>query len=164
AALAALDRSEPLLTGADDATRAGWHLQKGRAYLRAGDYDAAENYARRALDEGAGELDEGAVEPTSSSPLQFPSGSAPFAAEARAQASIEALAAERDSLSAAARAQLFALESESAVLSGDLASALALCRSCADAYTSIGRAVDAAEALLERVLVAVRGPGANTAE
>jgi transcriptional regulator with GAF, ATPase, and Fis domain/tetratricopeptide (TPR) repeat protein len=83
--------------------------------------------------------------------------------QARADASIEALLAERDSLSATARAQLLALQAESASLAGDVAVAAQKCRECAEAYQSLGRAVDAAEALLERVLVSLRAAAPDLA-
>ncbi|HHH29747.1 MAG TPA: tetratricopeptide repeat protein, partial [Polyangiaceae bacterium] len=77
---------------------------------------------------------------------------------ARAQGSIDALAAERESLGAVQRAQLFALEAEASALSGDFDSAQQKCSACADAYEKLRRPVDAAEALLERVLFEVRDP------
>lgn len=75
---------------------------------------------------------------------------------ARAQTSIEALEAEHDSLGQAHRAQLLALQAESAGLSGDVDGAQQRCLDCANAYETLGRSVDAAEALLERVLLMVR--------
>lgn len=77
---------------------------------------------------------------------------------ARAQGSIDALAQERDSLGSVQQAQLFALEAEAAALSGDFDSAQQKCSACAEAYEQLRRPVDAAEALLERVLFEVRDP------
>src|SRR5207249_539201 len=48
-------------------------------------------------------------------------------------------------------------------LAADLDLAESKCLACADAYKQLGRSVDAAEALLERVLVAVRREGADAA-
>jgi transcriptional regulator with GAF, ATPase, and Fis domain len=81
--------------------------------------------------------------------------------QARAQAAVDQLAAERGSLSAASQAQLASLEADCAALAGDLATAQAKCDECAAAYEKLGRSVDAAEALLERVLFAVRGAKAD---
>ncbi|WP_235879911.1 sigma 54-interacting transcriptional regulator [Polyangium aurulentum] len=80
---------------------------------------------------------------------------------ARARVSIDALALQRDDLGPHQRAQLYALEAEHASRSGDLASAERLCRACAEAYEAIGRGIDAAEARLERVLVASALPDAD---
>ena len=77
--------------------------------------------------------------------------------EARAQASLAALAAERSSLSGAARAQLLALEAESLAHSGDLELGARKCIACAEAYHELGRRTDAAEALFESVLITLRG-------
>ncbi|MCC6521738.1 MAG: sigma 54-interacting transcriptional regulator [Polyangiaceae bacterium] len=84
--------------------------------------------------------------------------------QARARASIDALAAERRSLSPAAQAQLLALEADSAALADDLATASHKCLACASAYADLGRPVDAAEALLERVGFLVRAKTTPTAE
>ncbi len=70
---------------------------------------------------------------------------------AKAQASIDALAAERSELGQGHQAQLLALEAESAALSGDIDTAEERCRRCAEAYEALGRNIDAAEARLERV-------------
>jgi transcriptional regulator with GAF, ATPase, and Fis domain/tetratricopeptide (TPR) repeat protein/predicted Ser/Thr protein kinase len=75
---------------------------------------------------------------------------------ARARASIEVLAAERESLGLTAQAQLYALEAECAALGGDLETAQHKSLACAEAYERLRRPVDAAEALLERVLFRVR--------
>ena len=83
--------------------------------------------------------------------------------QARAQASIDALRAERALLNRGALAQLLALEAELASLVGQLQLAVEKCTACARAYRAMQRPVDAAEALLERVLVEVRIDGANAA-
>ncbi len=82
--------------------------------------------------------------------------------QARAEASIEALAAERSSLSMTARAQLLALEAERAGLAGEFDLAQQKALACADAYQAMGRGTDAAEALLERVLLALNATPADT--
>jgi transcriptional regulator with GAF, ATPase, and Fis domain len=82
---------------------------------------------------------------------------------ARARVSIDALVLQRDDLGPHQRAQLYALEAEHASRSGDLASAERLCRACAEAYDAIDRGIDAAEARLERVLVASALPEADAA-
>ena len=84
--------------------------------------------------------------------------------QARARASIDALVAERASLGPAAAAQLLGLEAESAALADDLVTASARCLECASAYADLGRPVDAAEALLERVLFLARAGGAVAGE
>ncbi|MEM6789453.1 MAG: sigma 54-interacting transcriptional regulator [Myxococcota bacterium] len=76
----------------------------------------------------------------------------------RGRRSIETLAADRDGLGAVQRAQLLALEAEAAVLEGRDDEAAAHCAACAEAYTSLGRPVDAAEAMLERIALALEGP------
>jgi transcriptional regulator with GAF, ATPase, and Fis domain/predicted Ser/Thr protein kinase len=83
---------------------------------------------------------------------------------ARAQGSIEALTNERDSLGAVQQAQLVALEAEASALAGDYESAQQKCSSCGDAYEALRRPVDAAEALLERVLFQMRGSDPDVAE
>ena len=83
---------------------------------------------------------------------------------ARAKASIDDLAAERELLAPGAQAQLLALEAEAAVLAGEHALAGDACLRCADAYLALGRSLDAAEALLERVLVRVRDASASPPE
>jgi serine/threonine-protein kinase PknK len=71
---------------------------------------------------------------------------------ARARVSIDALAAERAALAPHQRAQLLALEAEHAQRAGDLEAAATLCGECAEVYEQLGRAIDAAEAHLERAL------------
>ncbi|MBM4375828.1 MAG: sigma 54-interacting transcriptional regulator [Deltaproteobacteria bacterium] len=78
---------------------------------------------------------------------------------ARAQASLDALAAERDRLSGAARAQLLGLEAESCVLAGELELGQEKLVASAEIYQELGRLSDAAEALLERILVLAKVPG-----
>jgi serine/threonine-protein kinase PknK len=80
---------------------------------------------------------------------------------ARAQASLDALAADRESLSATAQAQLLALEAETCDIGGDSDLGLHKCLACAEAYQRLGRRTDAAEALLERVLIAARRSDAD---
>ncbi len=75
---------------------------------------------------------------------------------ARAEASLDTLAKERNSLSSIARAQLLALEAESFTLVDSFEAALDKCAACAAAYEQLGRSSDAAEALFERVLIACR--------
>ncbi|MBI4704217.1 MAG: sigma 54-interacting transcriptional regulator [Deltaproteobacteria bacterium] len=81
----------------------------------------------------------------------------------RARASIETLAQQRERLAPAAQAQLLGLEGESAAVAGELAHGAEACRQCACAYEKLGRSVDAAEALLERVLLLARS-GTESAE
>ncbi|MDC3955068.1 sigma 54-interacting transcriptional regulator [Polyangium jinanense] len=73
---------------------------------------------------------------------------------ARARVSIDQLALQRSELGLSQRAQLLSLEAEHAARSGDPAAAERLCRACAESWESLGRGVDAAEARLERVLIA----------
>ncbi|MBW2537960.1 MAG: serine/threonine protein kinase, partial [Deltaproteobacteria bacterium] len=80
---------------------------------------------------------------------------------ARARASIDALAAERDSLGQSAQAQLLALEAEQAAIEGDLTTAGDACLQCALAYEKLGRSIDAAEARLERVVWLARADAAE---
>ncbi|AKT42628.1 sigma 54-interacting transcriptional regulator [Chondromyces crocatus] len=80
---------------------------------------------------------------------------------AKAKVAIDALVADRGSMPPYQRAQLLALEAEHAARSGDVAGAASLCLSCAEAYEAMGLRVDAAEARLERVLLAVGLPGAE---
>lgn len=72
----------------------------------------------------------------------------------RARGSIERLAEQRAQLSPAQRAQLSGLEAELAARQGDVASAISLYATAASAYEALGHTADAAEALMESVLVA----------
>ncbi len=83
---------------------------------------------------------------------------------ARAHTSIDLLAAERKALGQVQQAHLLALEGELAGLSGDVARARDCCGACADAYEEMRRPVDAAEALLERVVFSVGSPEAELGE
>jgi tetratricopeptide (TPR) repeat protein len=80
---------------------------------------------------------------------------------AKAGVSIDALAAEREALPPHQRAQLLALQAEQAARAGDLSLAVRLCEDCAEAYEATGRRIDAVEARLERVLLAVGLPGSD---
>jgi len=80
---------------------------------------------------------------------------------ARARMSMDALAEQRRDLPPHQLAQFLALEAEYASRSGDMSSGAALCGQCADAYDTIGRPIDAAEARLERVLMAAASSGAD---
>jgi transcriptional regulator with GAF, ATPase, and Fis domain len=80
---------------------------------------------------------------------------------ARARVSLDTLAAERHELPPQQAAQLLALEAEYAQRSGDTALADRLCLQAAEAYQAMGRAVDEAEARLERVLYIASRPDAD---
>ncbi|MCK6586263.1 MAG: protein kinase, partial [Polyangiaceae bacterium] len=82
---------------------------------------------------------------------------------ARARASLDALEEQRGDLPPQQLAQLLALDAEYAAQSGDLAGAERLCEECARAYEAMGRSIDAAEALLERVLFGAAGPRPDAA-
>ncbi|HZF47991.1 MAG TPA: sigma 54-interacting transcriptional regulator [Polyangiaceae bacterium] len=82
---------------------------------------------------------------------------------ARARVSLDALQEQRGDLPPQQLAQLLALEAEHAAQSGDLAGAERLCEECARAYEAMGRSIDAAEALLERVLFGAAGPAPDPA-
>lgn len=71
---------------------------------------------------------------------------------ARAGASIERLAEQRDKLSPNARAQLLGLEAELATRMGDIERGGRLYGLCAEAYEAVARPLDAAEARLEGIL------------
>ena len=71
---------------------------------------------------------------------------------ARASASIEKLAGQRDDLSPVARAQLVGLEAELAMRLGDTERAARLYERCAEVYEATGRPLDGAEARLEGIL------------
>jgi transcriptional regulator with GAF, ATPase, and Fis domain len=80
---------------------------------------------------------------------------------ARARGSIDRVAAKRDDLSPAARAQLLGLEAEHAARTGDGARAARLYEETAVAWASQGRTHDAAESRLEGLLARAREPGAS---
>jgi serine/threonine-protein kinase PknK len=80
---------------------------------------------------------------------------------ARAAASIEQLASQREELPAGSAAQLMGLEAELSARSGDVGRASSLYERCAAAYEALSRNVDAAEARIEAVLVATRSGDAE---
>ncbi len=77
---------------------------------------------------------------------------------ARARSALATLAEQRDELTAIHRAQLVGLEAELASCTGELTAAADLYEQCAKAYDELGRNLEAAEARLEGVLAAARGP------
>src|SRR5262249_34099082 len=79
------------------------------------------------------------------------------------RASIDRLAAQRDQLAPAARAQLLGLEAEHAARTGDVARGARLYEAAAEAWTAQGRAHDAAESRLEGLPVRA-GTGGFPAE
>ncbi|MDB4937878.1 MAG: putative sensory histidine kinase YfhA [Labilithrix sp.] len=81
---------------------------------------------------------------------------------ARAGASIERLAEQRDKLSPNARAQLLGLQAELATRMGEIDRGARLYELCAEAYDAVARPLDAAEARLEGILTRVGG-GENAA-
>jgi serine/threonine-protein kinase PknK len=83
---------------------------------------------------------------------------------ARARASIESLAAQKDQMSAAFRADLLGHQADLAARTGDMATAAALYTECADARAAQGRPLDAAEARLEGILAKVREGSAKAPE
>ena len=78
---------------------------------------------------------------------------------ARAAASIEKLAEQRDKLSPNARAQLLGLQAELATRMGDIDRAARLYDLCAEAYEAVARPLDAAEARLEGILTRLGAAG-----
>jgi transcriptional regulator with GAF, ATPase, and Fis domain/tetratricopeptide (TPR) repeat protein len=80
---------------------------------------------------------------------------------ARASASIESLLAQKDQLSAVARADLLGLQADLLARTGELARAAELYEACAAAREAQGRPLDAAEAELEGLLVRTRDPSAK---
>jgi serine/threonine-protein kinase PknK len=80
---------------------------------------------------------------------------------ARARARIDELAAERGALTSRVEAQLRGVEADLYAQSGNVEKALERYDACAAAYESLSRNADAAEALLEGVLVAARAPSAD---
>jgi serine/threonine-protein kinase PknK len=83
---------------------------------------------------------------------------------ARARASIESLAAQKDQLSAAFRADVLGHQADLAARTGDMARAATLYTECADARAAQGRPLDAAEARLEGILAKVREGSAKAPE
>jgi transcriptional regulator with GAF, ATPase, and Fis domain len=81
----------------------------------------------------------------------------------RARASIDALEEQREELPALMKPQLLGREAELAVQQGQHARATELFDQCAEAFASIGHGVDSAEARLEAVLAAARGPSPELA-
>jgi serine/threonine-protein kinase PknK len=75
---------------------------------------------------------------------------------ARARSTIETLQEQRAELSAVLRAQLLGLEAELELRQGNGETAVRKYDACADAFESLNRCVDAAEARLEGVLAAAR--------
>ncbi|HLV20388.1 MAG TPA: sigma 54-interacting transcriptional regulator, partial [Polyangiaceae bacterium] len=82
---------------------------------------------------------------------------------ARARAAIERLVEQAAELPPVARAQLLGLRAELGARSGQIDEAESLYDACAAAYDELGRAMDAAEARLEAVLLGVRRPDADLA-
>jgi transcriptional regulator with GAF, ATPase, and Fis domain/predicted Ser/Thr protein kinase len=80
---------------------------------------------------------------------------------ARAGASIERLADQRDKLSPNARAQLLGLQAELATRMGDVDRGARLYELCAEAYDAVVRPLDAAEARLEGILTRLGSDPAN---
>jgi len=83
---------------------------------------------------------------------------------ARASASIESLLAQKDQLSAVARADLLGLQADLLARTGSLVRAAELYEACAAAREAQGRPLDAAEARLEGLLARTRDPKANAHE
>ncbi len=83
---------------------------------------------------------------------------------ARAKSRLEALAADDAALPPAQEAQRLGLEAELESRLGHAEEAQDLFKQCAQAYQSLGREADAAEASLEAVLVAARAQKADTSQ
>ncbi len=83
---------------------------------------------------------------------------------ARARVSIDTLAKDRNDLPPQQHAQLLALEASWAAQSGDAPLADRLYQATSDAYEAMGRALDEAEARLERVLFAASLPASLAAD
>ncbi len=75
---------------------------------------------------------------------------------ARATSSLASLAEQREKLAPNHRAQLAGMQAELAARTSELDRAVEFYASCASQYEALGRSVDAAEAILEGVLVSVR--------
>ena len=82
---------------------------------------------------------------------------------ARAGASIERLAEQRDKLSPNARAQLLGLQAELATRMGEIERGARLYDLCAEAYDAVARPLDAAEARLEAMLTKLGAAGDSAA-
>ena len=82
---------------------------------------------------------------------------------ARAGASIERLAEQRDKLSPNARAQLLGLQAELATRMGEIDRGARLYDLCAEAYEAVARPLDAAEARLEGILTRLGAAGDSAA-
>jgi len=82
---------------------------------------------------------------------------------ARAGASIEKLAEQRDKLLPTARAQLLGLQAELATRMGDVAKGARFYELSAEAYAAVARPLDAAEARLEGILTRLGAPGDTAA-
>jgi serine/threonine-protein kinase PknK len=80
---------------------------------------------------------------------------------ARARARIDELGKERESLPARVEAQLRGVEADLAAQSGDVPAAIERYDACATAYEALSRNADAAEALLECIVVAARVSSAD---
>ncbi len=78
---------------------------------------------------------------------------------ARASASIDKLAEDRERLSPNARAQLLGLQAELAARMGDIEKGARLYELCAEAYAAVARPLDAAEAHLEGILTRLTATG-----
>ena len=83
---------------------------------------------------------------------------------ARAGASIERLADQRDKLSPNARAQLLGLQAELATRMGDIDRGARLYELCAEAYDAVARPLDAAEARLEGILTRLGSEAAQNVD
>ncbi len=83
---------------------------------------------------------------------------------ARARESIELLEEQRESLPPMLNAQLSGLQAELASRVGQLERAVRLYQASAAAYDAVGRSIDAAEALLEGLLIASRLPAPDLEE
>jgi transcriptional regulator with GAF, ATPase, and Fis domain len=82
---------------------------------------------------------------------------------ARARSSIDALEEQRDDLPPLMKHQLLGREAELHAQQGDTERAAELFDQCADAFLSIGHGVESAEARLEALLAAARGPAPDLA-
>ena len=83
---------------------------------------------------------------------------------ARAGASIERLADQRDKLSPNARAQLLGLQAELATRMGDIDRGARIYELCAEAYDAVARPLDAAEARLEGILTRLGSEAAQNVD